>query len=149
MQNYILIQSIRFKVKFNARWELDSAALKASVMRFILQPLVENAIPHGINDYSSEGEIYISAKYAGPTLQLTVADNGIGMSAEQLARVRQKLEITDDAAEDSESARHEFRTGVGLRNVYMRLKLYYRDKLDFQIDSKEYEGTEITIRIIQ
>ena len=149
VQNYILIQSIRFKDKFTAHWELESAALKASVMRFILQPLVENAIQHGINDYSSGGEIYISAKYAGPALQLTVADNGIGMSAEQLERVRQKLENTDDAAEDSESERQEFRTGVGLRNVYLRLKLFYREKVDFQIDSKEYEGTVITIRIRQ
>ena len=149
VQNYILIQSIRFKDKFTTHWELESAAFKASVMRFILQPLVENAIQHGINDYSSGGEIYISAKYAGQALELTVADNGIGMSTEQLERVRQKLENTDDAADDSESERQEFKTGVGLRNVYLRLKLFYREKVDFQIDSKEYEGTVITIRIRQ
>lgn len=149
VRNYILIQSIRFKDKFAAHWELESAALSTRVMRFILQPLVENAIQHGLNDYSSGGEIYISAKYAGPVLQLTVADNGIGMSAEQLERVLKKLENTDDAADDSESERHELKTGVGLRNVYMRLKLFYRDKVDFQIDSKEYEGTVITIHIRQ
>ena len=118
-------------------------------MRFILQPLVENAIQHGLNDYSSGGEIHISAKYTGLALELTVADNGIGMSSEELERVRQKLENTDDAAEDSESERQEFKTGVGLRNVYLRLKLFYREKVDFQIDSKEYEGTVITIRIRQ
>lgn len=149
VQNYILIQSIRFKDKFTTYWELESAALSASVMRFILQPLVENAIQHGLNDYSSGGEIHISAKYAGQALQLTVADNGIGMSAAQLEMVRQKLENSDDAADHSENERHELRTGVGLRNVYKRLKLYYRDKVDFQIDSKEYEGTVITIRIRQ
>lgn len=149
VQNYILIQSIRFKDKFTTHWELEPAALEASVMRFILQPLVENAIQHGINDYSSGGEINISARYAGQALQLTVADNGIGMSSKQLERVRQKLENSDDAADNSENERHELRTGVGLRNVYMRLKLFYRDKVDFQIDSKEYEGTVITIRIRQ
>lgn len=149
VQNYILIQSIRFKDKFTTHWELESAALKSSVMRFILQPLVENAIQHGLNDYSSGGEINISAKYAGQALELTVADNGIGMTAEQLERVRQKLENSDDAADHSEHERHELGTGVGLRNVYMRLKLFYRDKVDFQIDSKEYEGTVITIRIRQ
>lgn len=149
VQNYILIQSIRFKDKFTTHWELESAALSTSVMRFILQPLVENAIQHGLNDYSSGGEINISVKYAGQALQLTVADNGIGMSAVQLERVRQKLENSDDAADNSENERHELRTGVGLRNVYMRLKLFYRDKVDFQIDSKEYEGTVITIQIRQ
>lgn len=149
VQNYILIQSIRFKDKFTTHWELESATLSTSVMRFILQPLVENAIQHGLNDYSSGGEINISAKYAGQSLQLTVADNGIGMSAVQLERVRQKLENSDDAADNSENERHESRTGVGLRNVYKRLKLYYREKVDFQIDSKEYEGTVITIRIRQ
>lgn len=149
VQNYILIQSIRFKDKFTTHWELESAALSTSVMRFILQPLVENAFQHGLNDYSSGGEINISAKYAGEALQLTVADNGIGMSSVQLERVRQKLENSDDAADNSEYERHELRSGVGLRNVYMRLKLFYRDKVDFQIDSKEYEGTVITIRIRQ
>jgi sensor histidine kinase YesM len=149
VQNYILIQSIRFKDKFTTHWELEPAAMEATVMRFILQPLVENAIQHGLNDYSSGGEIYISAKYTGQALQLTVADNGIGMSDEQLGKVRQKLRNTDVAADDSESERQESRTGVGLRNVYMRLKLYYRDKVDFQIDSKEFESTVITIRIKQ
>lgn len=149
VQNYILIQSIRFKDKFTTHWELESAALSTSVMRFILQPLVENAIQHGLNDYSSGGEINISAKYVGQALQLTVADNGIGMTAGQLERVRQKLENSDDAADNSEKERHELGTGVGLRNVYKRLKLYYRDKVDFQIDSKEYEGTVITIQIRQ
>lgn len=149
VQNYIRIQSIRFKDKFTTHWELESAALEANVMRFILQPLVENAIQHGLNDYSSGGEIYISAKYTGLNLQLSVADNGIGMSAEQLERVRQTLANTDDAADDSESERQEFTTGVGLRNVYLRLKLFYGDKVDFQIDSKEYEGTMIAIRIRQ
>jgi sensor histidine kinase YesM len=149
VQNYILIQSIRFKDKFTTHWELESAALSTSVMRFILQPLVENAIQHGLNDYSSGGEIHISAKYAGQTLQLIVADNGIGMSAEQLERVRQKLDNSDDAADHSEHDRHKLRTGVGFRNVYMRLKLFYRDKVDFQIDSKEFEGTVITIQIRQ
>ena len=96
VQNYIRIQSIRFKDKFTAHWELESAALEASVMRFILQPLVENAIQHGLNDYSSGGEIYISAKYEGQALELIVADNGIGMSTEQLKAVRQTLENTDE-----------------------------------------------------
>ena len=68
------------------------------------------------------------------------------MSAEQLERVRQKLVNTDEGAEDSESERQEFKTGVGLRNVYLRLKLFYREKVDFQINSKEYEGTVITIQ---
>ena len=71
VQNYIRIQSIRFKDKFTTHWELESAALEASVMRFILQPLVENAIQHGLNDYSSGGEIYISAKYEGQALSLS------------------------------------------------------------------------------
>ena len=149
VQNYILIQSIRFKDKFTTHWELEPAALKASVMRFILQPLVENAIQHGINDYSSGGEISISAKYTGLALLLTVADNGIGMTAEQLEKVRQKLVNTDEGAEDSENERQEFKTGVGLRNVYLRLKLFYSEKVDFQINSKEYEGTVITIQIRQ
>ncbi len=149
VQNYILIQSIRFKDKFTTHWELEPAALKASVMRFILQPLVENAIQHGINDYSSGGEISISAKYTGLALMLTVADNGIGMTAEQLEKVRQKLVNTDEGAEDSENERQEFKTGVGLRNVYLRLKLFYSEKVDFQINSKEYEGTVITIQIRQ
>ena len=79
---------------------------------------------------------------------LIVADNGIGMSTEELERVRQTLENNDDALY-SENERQESKTGVGLRNVYLRLKLFYREKVDFQIDSKEYEGTVITIRIKQ
>jgi two-component system, sensor histidine kinase YesM len=149
VRNYMLIQSIRFKDKFSTNWELDSTVLDVRILRFILQPLVENAIQHGLNDYSSGGEINISAKHTDSALQLTVADNGIGMSAEQLDKVRQRLENTDDAADESESGQHEFKSGVGLRNVYLRLKLFYRDKVDFQIDSKEFEGTVITIRIRQ
>ena len=100
-------------------------------MRFILQPLVENAIQHGLNDYSSGGEIHISAKYIGLDLELTVADNGIGMSAEELERVRQKLENNDEAAADSESERQEFKTGVGLEECVSAVKAFLSRKSGF------------------
>ncbi|MGI2295208.1 sensor histidine kinase [Paenibacillus sp. GXUN7292] len=147
-RNYLTIQELRFQNKFTVRWELDESAMKLSVLKFILQPIIENALQHGIEDLYGEGELLIRTELSGHLLKLTVQDNGIGMGEEELERVRQSLTIeTEKSAEQRAWMRSaaSYSSGVGLINVYQRLRLYYGEQLELVIESEEFQGTTVTI----
>lgn len=107
------------------------------VPKLILQPLVENAFYHGIKPLRSEGRIIVSAKAVGDDLIITVADNGVGMSAETLRAVRESL--NDNIRLTS---RH-----IGVNNVQMRVKIIFGNEYGVSVSSAEYEGTVFTIKL--
>nr|WP_285860578.1 MULTISPECIES: histidine kinase [Paenibacillus] len=149
-RNYLTIQELRFQNKFIVRWELDDQAMKLPVLKFILQPIIENALQHGIEDLYGEGELLIRTKLSGLVLILTVQDNGIGMSEEELERVRQSLMLEPEAAAEQRSRVRNSTgrsSGVGLINVYQRLRLYYGEPLKLSIESEEFQGTTVTINL--
>lgn len=112
LQKYLEIEQTRFQDRLTVRFDIDSATLDAEVPRLILQPIVENAIKHGVSPRSGPGLVEIASGIADGHLWLEVRDNGVGLSG---------------------SARSQFRSGVGLANTRDRLECLYGEaqKLDF------------------
>lgn len=139
VRNYITIQSLRFPNKFVTRFEVDPEAEELLIPNFILQPLVENAIIHGVEPKIGTCALIIHVSLEigedGESMALfSVADDGVGISQEKL------LLILDPGEENQK----EF---IGIRNIKKRLQIQYGDKLRFSISSKPGEGTAITFQI--
>ena len=136
VRNYLIIQSFRYREQFTYEFETDADLEEYLCNKITLQPLVENAIYHGIDRLVDEGEIKITVKQAEDDendILMTVADNGVGMTQEQCAKILCK--------ERSDSS------GIGVKNVNDRLKIYFGSKYGLSIKSELDVGTEITVRI--
>lgn len=120
---------------------IDPAAQSMQVLKFILQPLVENAFTHGLEPKAGTGDCWISVLDEGAGVRIRIYDNGVGMSSQQLDTVKTALS-------DSESVmgRYEGKS-IGLVNVHQRLKLHYGDSYEMKVESKLNEGTLIEIVI--
>lgn len=131
---FLEIQKYRFGDKLHYEIRADESALAAMVPKMTLQPLVENASIHGIEPLKEAGRIVVDIRRAQGGLLFLIQDNGVGIPAPKLEKLLQALE-DEEAASDR----------VGMRNVFLRLKGYYGDRVDYRIDSKEGEGTEVRI----
>lgn len=135
-RSYLLIQSYRYRDQFSYRFDVDESLLHYLCNKITLQPLIENAIYHGIDRMVDEGEIVISVHEADDCpddILLTVSDNGIGMTEEQCRKILQK--------EKSDSA------GIGVKNVNDRLKIWFGERYGLTIRSQPDMGTKVTVRI--
>ena len=137
VRNYLLIQHSRFKNKFTYRIEEDDAVKNLQSVKLILQPIVENAIYHGMEFMDGDGEILVKAEKDGDTLVFTVQDNGLGMTEETCRRVL-------SGAGHTPSRRG---SGIGVRNVDERIRIYYGEDYGVSIASEPDEGTTVTIRM--
>lgn len=135
VRNYLLIQKIRFGDQFTYSIIVDPSLYQYSCIKLILQPLVENAIEHGLNDNESGGQIEIIGTQNESYIILKIKDNGYGISEDKLEQIYKSFH--DDSI-------HQ---GVGLKNVYQRIKIYYGEEADIKIDSLFDEGTIISIYI--
>ncbi|MDU0199617.1 cache domain-containing sensor histidine kinase [Paenibacillus sp. MAH-36] len=128
--NYLLIQTLRYKDKLDFQIDVDPGILDIHIPKIILQPIVENAIYHGIKNSLEPGLVHITGKEDGDTIVFVVADNGVGMEPEKLDQI---LKMKDGIIR-----------GIGVSNVHERIKLFGHEfGLSFQ--SEKWEGTEVTI----
>ena len=134
-ESYLKIQKHRYKNQFSYRFDVDESCLDFLCNKITLQPIIENAIYHGINGLVDEGEIVITLRADGSDVVFTVADNGVGMEAEQIQAILRK-----------ERSDH---TGIGIKNVNDRLKIYFGEGYGITIDSEPDVGTTVTIRMPQ
>ena len=135
--DYIKIQKYRFRDRFRFSVDVGEDCLQAVVPRFMLQPIVENAFQHGIEDMEKDGEILLGAKRVGSDLVVTVRDNGRGMDASELKRVREGLEAGRESAN----------SGIGFANVHNRVRLRFGESYGLSIASGKGSGTSVTIRM--
>lgn len=135
-ESYLIIQSYRYRSQFSYSIEADSSLENFLCNKITVQPLIENAIYHGIDRMVDEGEIKITVKSAADSsddILITVADNGVGMTSEQCRKILAK--------ERSDSG------GIGVKNVNDRLKIYFGERYGLSIESELDVGTTVTVRI--
>lgn len=135
-KSYLVIQSFRYKNQFSYRFCVDESLLEYLCNKITLQPLIENAIYHGIDRMVDEGSITVTIKEAPDNFNdilMLVEDNGVGMTEEQCRKILQK--------ERSDSS------GIGVKNVNDRLKIYFGETYGISIHSEPDIGTSVTIRI--
>ncbi len=141
LEAYIDIQKFRFEDNFTIKLDLDRSLYECSMIKFILQPLVENAITHGMSQTTTGGEVSVFLGCYEDGLEFRVADNGTGMSEEVLAKLRES--IYDPLVEYTPSEKG----GIGLKNIYRRIQLFYKEEGELKIDSVAGQGTVVTIRL--
>ena len=135
LKNYVSIQENRFGDRIQFFFELDKSLDQVQVPRLILQPLLENAVTHGVGMKVTGGMIRIQTCRTETQCVITVTDNGQGMSREQIGAVRKGMR------EKSSGQR------IGLSNVYMRLQVLFGDEAKLQIESNSGEGTAVSITL--
>ena len=155
VDTYIYILNVRFAGDITYRKEIDPDIGSQPVPAMILQPLVENAITHGIREMMDRGVVTLSAAREEAFIRVTVKDNGVGMSADQIAEIYAKAGFgsetppgndPDEALPDENGQEENDSTGIGLENVIRRLQLFYnRDGLLTIRSEGHMRGTEITL----
>ena len=135
VESYLLIQKMRYEDKFDYSIRCDPGLRSRQVLRLTLQPLVENAIYHGIKERRGHGTLSVEAKIDGSDLILTVSDNGVGMTKETLAQLVGSLEVGGPSP-----------GGYGIRNVHERIRLTFGKPYGLSFESIYGEGTVVTVR---
>ncbi len=135
VRNYLLIQKIRYKNRFDFDLEIESGLEKCCTLKLLIQPIVENALYHGIENLMEKGEILIKAYRDKERLVFEIQDNGIGMTENTLAMLNQ----------GSPELESKSGSGVGVNNVRERIKLAYGENFAVFIDSEEDVGTTVYI----
>ncbi len=137
VRNYLTIQQMRFKNKFTYSIEANPETMELASLKLMLQPLVENAIYHGMEFMDGEGEIEILVSADEDGLWLQIRDNGLGMVAEQVER------LLSDAPQITSSKG----SGIGVKNVHERIRLYFGEEYGLTIESEPDEGTVIHVHL--
>lgn len=135
--NYIYIQQVRYVEIFDYICQIPEELLDCRIIKFTLQPIVENAILHGIEPMKQFGEIEISARQENGDLFISIEDNGVGMTEEELEELRTSLANKDKNA----------LSGIGVSNVDARLKLHYGASYGLIYESSPGEFTRVTVHI--
>lgn len=132
-ESYLQIQKYRYKNQFTYEFDVDPTCLNYYCNKITLQPIIENAINHGLDLLVDEGRITVRVYPDGEDIVFTVQDNGVGMSEEQVASI-----LHQDPKD---------RTGIGIKNVNDRLQIYFGKQYGLHITSELDVGTCVEIRM--
>ena len=132
-QSYLQIQSVRYRDQFSYRFDVAEDCLDYLCNKITLQPIIENAIYHGINGLVDEGLIEIRIFAEGDDVLFTVQDNGVGMEPEQIEAIFRQ--------------NPDRKSGIGVKNVNDRLKIWFGERYGLTITSVPDEGTCVTVRM--
>lgn len=136
-RNYLMIQQMRFKNKFIYRIEAEEDVMDLVSLKLMLQPLVENAIYHGMEFMDGDGEISVKVYREDGDLWFRIRDNGLGMTSSQV----------ESLLDEENHVSSKRGSGIGVKNVNERIKLYFGEDYGLTIWSEPDEGTTISIRL--
>ena len=134
-RGYLTIQKMRYKDKLEFQIDVDSSILYIPLIKLVLQPIIENAIYHGLKYKESKGLLIVKGFMKDGNAVLQVIDDGVGMDEETLAHIYDRHKVNYHS------------NGVGVYNVQKRLKLYYGDDYGITYESEKGKGTTATITI--
>lgn len=135
IHQYIFLQKAKYGDAFQVDYEIDPLTKGFKMLGFILQPLVENSIYHGIDMSTGEGKITIKVLGGEQSLVLKIEDNGVGFSKERLDEILHQ------------EKKYKGFNSIGIKIVMERLAAYYKNEFEFHITSEEGNGTKIEIRL--
>ncbi|MDQ0255906.1 two-component system sensor histidine kinase YesM [Evansella vedderi] len=133
---FLEIQKYRFGDKLEYTLDIDEEAYDCIIPNMVFLPFVENASIHGIESLKEKGKLHIAIHVKRGEVVFTIEDNGAGMSEEKLTNLIESLKNEESMGES-----------VGIKNVYYRLKLYYKNDYDFTINSYPGKGTTVQIKL--
>ncbi|MBC8611297.1 Inner membrane protein ypdA [uncultured Ruminococcus sp.] len=135
IKDYFYIHKVRFGDRFEYRIEMDEEVRSCKIMKMLIQPIVENAVIHGIENKVGKGEVFINAKSENGEVYISVKDNGIGMTQEKVAEILSQKPPTQAECR------------IGLRNVISRIHLHYGETYGVTIQSTPMIGTTVLIHV--
>lgn len=163
LKEYAVIIEYRFMGKIKITLHADDTVMEARIPKMLVQPLVENAVRHGVEPRVEKGKVTVEIEsIPKDRMRIRVSDDGCGMSAENLEAQRQKLSLGTDPGPDPEGSPGSgsgfspgFGTeqespngrGIGIRNVFRRMKLFYGEDGSLAIESVQGEGTCVTMEL--
>lgn len=136
LKNYIYVMNVRMQDNVEYHFEIEDSVLKETIPRISIQPIVENALNHGLRNMRGEKQVEICARSLEQDTEIIVKDNGIGMPQEKI----------DILLEDTDAV-HTRGKSIGLSNINMRIKMLYGEQYGIQIESKINVGTTVTLRV--
>lgn len=145
IDNYYLILKKRFEDRITLEKLIDEKALDILIPRLLIQPLIENAIYHGIANRQNAGRILIDAKVKDGELFISIEDNGLGISKEDLASLNEVLSMDNDTY--FMSLENKKSKSIGLENVNRRVKLFYGEHYGLKLESEEHYFTRVIVTI--
>lgn len=154
IKSYLMIQQCRFDDRFKIEYKIFDNTLDAVIPKMILQPIVENAIIHGLEKKIEDGILEIGALVDSRTnhLVIWVYDTGVGMNQSKLNHLRQAIKYSSNthdymSEQTPEHVVEEADSSIGLKNVSSRISIYYGDDYHLVVDSTEGTGTNVQIKI--
>lgn len=139
LENYMVIQKLRFPKRFEVRYEISEELLDCPIIKFVLQPIVENSFRYGFVQKKEKDILDIQAVAEGEDVILSVRDNGVGIAQEQLMHMNRGLETNWDVLQEEQ--------GIGLKNVNYRLRNYYGEGYGIWLESEQGVYTVVRLRI--
>ena len=150
IQNYMMILKFRFNNRFSLELLIDdedSKALDYFIPKLILQPIIENAIFHGLEDCVEGGKVTIEVIETERNLLITVSDNGKGMDSKTLSELNQRIRSTGQYSDDFRYDNQQRNTGIALSNIHKRIQLLFGADYGLNVYSTLDQGTDVEITI--
>lgn len=139
VQNYIFIQQMRYPNQFQVFYNIEIDEEKVEILRFILQPIIENAILHGLSELDYQGVLEIHIYKEDNDLYLLVLDDGVGMSRQKVEALRKYISDEENQVDRSKS--------IGIRNVHQRIQLSCGSQYGIEIESQPGKGSSFKIKL--
>jgi two-component system, sensor histidine kinase YesM len=138
IQNYLIIQEMRYGDDFSYEITIDPQLLPCRIVKLTLQPLIENAIYHGVKQKRGKGSIFVKGYEQDEIVYLEVIDNGTGIEREKLKTIQEEL---------ANKSSHSPTIGIGLKSVHERIRLHFGESYGLTIESEIGTGTKSVVRI--
>lgn len=133
---YIYIMQLNYGSNINFKWDFEEGISQHQILKTSLQPILENAITHGLAPKNYIGEIATQGRFYNDEIVLTITDDGVGIPSKELSKLQEELN------KNIRQGKH-----IGLKNVNQRIKLVFGDQYGISVSSREGKGTTITLRI--
>lgn len=140
VQRYLNIQKYRFVDRLNFSIYVEEECKEHYIPKMLILTFVENACIHGIEKKKNGGEISIIVSAQENAIYIEILDSGVGMDAKRLRKIRESLEKNDVTTSNWEES-------TGILNAYLRIKMHYQEEGELEIESQNYTGTEVYIKL--